>query len=160
MRLNLDDEKSGKNAMLKDPYASYQKVVPIQKAETNTKRNKSSSETFKRTQFPLTLAWACIVYKVQGVALNKTVVSLELLKQRTFAPGQVYVTLQCLTSLSKLNIPSVFDPKIIRANDLVLEQYEYLRKEKNFFHKNLFKKAVCCTVNNTWNVKKHFKFYR
>ena len=54
--LKLDDEKAGKNAMLKDPYAPKHKVVPIQKVETNIKINKISSETFKRTQFPLTLA--------------------------------------------------------------------------------------------------------
>ena len=29
--LKLDNEKAGKNTMLKDPYASKHKVVPIQK---------------------------------------------------------------------------------------------------------------------------------
>ena len=41
---------------LKDPYASKHKAVPVQKVEANIKINKISSETFKRTQFLLTLA--------------------------------------------------------------------------------------------------------
>ena len=156
--LKLDDEKASNNAMLKDPYASKQKIVPIQKIETNIKINKNSSETFKRTQFPLTLAWVCTVHKVPGLTLYKTVVSLELVKQITFSPGQIYVALSRSTFLSKLIILSDFDPKIIRATQLAIEQYEYLKKEKHliifFFHKE----AVCCTVKYKRNVKKHFKF--
>ena len=129
--LKLDDENAVKNAMLKDPYASKDKVIPIQKVAANIKINKSSSETFKRSQFPLTLAWACTtVHKVQGVTRQKTVVSLELVKQRTFLPGQIYVALSRSISLPKLNILSDFDPNIIGANQSALEQYEYLRKEK------------------------------
>ena len=47
----LDDEKVGKNPMIEDPYASKYKVLPVQKVEANIKTNKSSSETFNRTQF-------------------------------------------------------------------------------------------------------------
>ena len=42
--------------------------------------------------------------------------------------------------MSKLIILSDFDPKIIRANQVPLEQYEYLRK-KNFFKKDFFTKT-------------------
>ena len=55
--LKLDDEKADKNVLLKDSYASKHKVVPIQKVEANIKINKSSSETFNRTQLPLPLPW-------------------------------------------------------------------------------------------------------
>ena len=40
--LNLDDEKTGKNATLKDPYPSKHKVLAIQKVEANIKINKIS----------------------------------------------------------------------------------------------------------------------
>ena len=47
--LKLDDEKGGKNSILKDPYASKHTLVPIQEVEANIKTNKCSLETFKRT---------------------------------------------------------------------------------------------------------------
>ena len=53
----LDDQ----NAMLKNLYASNYKVVAIQRTEVNFIIRKNSSETFKRTQFSLTLAWVCKV---------------------------------------------------------------------------------------------------
>ena len=126
--LKLDDEKAGKNAILKDPYASKNKVVPIQKVVANINTNNISSKTLRRTQFPLTLAWVCTVHKVQGITSQKTAVSFKLVKQRTFSPGQIYVALSRSTSSSKLNIIPDFDSKILRANQVVLEQYEYLRK--------------------------------
>ena len=80
----------------------------------------------------MTLAWACTFHKVQGLTLlGSAVVLLELIKQRSFSPGQICVALSRSTSLSKLNILSNFDPKIIKPNHLALEHCEYLRKEKN-----------------------------
>ena len=58
-----------------------------------------------------------------------------MIKQRSFSPGQIYVALSRSASSSKLNIFSDFDPKIIKPNNLALEHYEYLTKEKNLFTK-------------------------
>ena len=52
--VKLDDQNAGKNAMSKDLYVSKYKVVLIQRIEANIIISKNSSETFKRTQFPLT----------------------------------------------------------------------------------------------------------
>ena len=147
--VKLDDQNAGKNKMSKDLYASNYKVVPIQRIEANIIISKHSSETFKRTQFPLTLVWACTVHKVQRLTLlNSTVVSLELIKQRSFSPGQIYVGLSRSTSLSKLNILSDFDPKIIKPNHLALEHYEYLRKEKNLFTQRSSLKKTFLALSN------------
>ena len=62
---------------------------------------------------------------IQGLTLlNSTAVSLELIMQRSFSPGQIYVALSCSTSLSKLNLLSNFDPKIIKPNHFALEHFE------------------------------------
>ena len=57
------------------------------------KSNKNSSFVINRTQFPLMLAWACTVLKVQGLSLSKIIVRFQLLKQQNFHFGQIYVAL-------------------------------------------------------------------
>ena len=52
--VNLDEQNAGINAILKDLYASNYKVMRIQRVKANIIISKNSSETFKRTQFPLT----------------------------------------------------------------------------------------------------------
>ena len=71
-----------------------------------------------------------------------------MIKQRSFSPGRIYVALSRSASLSKLNILSDFDPKIIKPNHLALEHYEYLRKEKNLFtQRSSLKKTFLALLN-------------
>ena len=50
--------------------------------------------------------------------------------------------------MSKLNIFSDFDPKIIKPNHLALEHSEYLRKEKNLFtQRSSLKKTFLALLN-------------
>ena len=56
----------------------------------------------KRTQFPLALSWGCTTHKEQGLSLDKVVISFNLLKQKKFNPGQMYVALSRVTSIEGL----------------------------------------------------------
>ncbi len=67
-----------------------------------------------RRQFPLCLAWACTIHKVQGATLEQIVVSM----QGRFQPGKAYVACSRVKTLQGLHILH-FDPKKISASKAV-----------------------------------------
>ena len=50
----------------------------------------SAFPVIKRNQFPLTLAWASTVCKVQGLSLEQGVIDFDLQKEKLFGPEQIY----------------------------------------------------------------------
>ena len=93
--VKFDDTHADMKKIDTDSFAKQHNWVPIEKAETSIviRVNKDSSPVIKRTKFPLILAWACTVHKVQGLSLDKAVVSFTLQKQRCFNNGQMHVAL-------------------------------------------------------------------
>ena len=71
--VKFDDNEAGKNAINKctNPFARQNQVVPIEPVLTRIKvrPGKASSPEIQRTQFPITLAWACTVHKVLAVSI-------------------------------------------------------------------------------------------
>ena len=92
--------------------------MPIERYETEIKINmkRASFPYIRRTQFPLTLAWACIIHKIQGLTINVGVVGFELNKQKVFNQGQMYTALSRITSLSGLFLAGHFNKSSIRAD--------------------------------------------
>lgn len=83
-----------------------------------------SSPQIQRIQFPITLAYACTVHKVQGLTLNKIVISFNLHKQRTLNYGQIYVAIRHSKTLQGLLIPGETNHNYVRANTKVHTEYE------------------------------------
>ena len=116
--MKSDNCKAGLKKMNNDNFTRQHLWVPIEKTtvDIRIKSNKNSFPVFKRTQFPLMLAWTCTVPKVQGLSFNKEVVSFQLLKQRNFQYGLIYVFLSRVSSLEGLYILGSFNLKSIRAS--------------------------------------------
>lgn len=130
--VKFDDERAGRITTDKsaDSYATINNVVPIVPVLVKIKirPGKPSSPEMQRIQFPLTLAWACTVHKVQALTLENIVVSFNLFKQRSFNYGQAYVALSRATSLSGLHILGNVQSKHIRADPRVHKEYQRLRE--------------------------------
>ncbi|XP_057302735.1 ATP-dependent DNA helicase PIF1-like [Hydractinia symbiolongicarpus] len=128
--LRVEDKSTGVKAMRTDPYALQENVTPVSRIEKEIKFNKQNltSPTIKRMQFPLMLSWACTVHKIQGKTFCKIVVCFDLIKQRAFHSGQIYVALSLVTSLEGLYLRGTFSRSAIKSDTLATEQYNYIRE--------------------------------
>ena len=106
------------------------------------------------------MAWACTVHKVQGLTLNKIVISFELFKQRSFNYGQIYVALSRATSLQGLYVLGKLEHKHIKADPRVIKEYERLRntsllKENANFQVQADDPIISIVLLNIRSLRKH-----
>jgi hypothetical protein len=66
-------------------------------------------------QYPVRLAWAVTIHKSQGLTFERAIIDAG----QSFAPGQVYVALSRLTSLSGLVLASPITPAAIHTEDRI-----------------------------------------
>ena len=135
--VKFDDPKAGSN-LINESYHRFARdhnLVPIEQIEATIKLSKclSTSPCIKRIQFPLTLSWASTIHKVQGLTVDKLVVSFNLLNQRSFSYGQLYVALSRVTKLSGLFIIGTISMLQIKVDKRVTEKYEQLRAYSDSF---------------------------
>jgi len=87
------------------------KVVPIFRS---TREFIRSSKPHRRTQFPLTVAYAITIHKSQGLTVEKAVLNLV---EKDFAPGLAYVGVSRVKSLDGLMFEESFDLSRFRSKE-------------------------------------------
>ena len=123
--VEFDNQDIGRKAKQESHFKQdYPTAVPISRVESRFNIGNRNAISACRRQFPLVLAWATTIHKVQGLTTDKIVVSF----QGAFSAGQAYVALSRVKKLNGLHILD-FDAKKIRVNEEVNEEMDRLRKQ-------------------------------
>ena len=123
--VEFDNQEIGRRAKQESHFKQdYPTAVPISRVESRFNIGNRNAISACRRQFPLVLAWATTIHKVQGLTTDNIVVSF----QGAFSAGQAYVALSRVKNLNGLHILD-FDPKTIRVNAEVKEEMDRLRDQ-------------------------------
>ena len=121
--VSFDNPNVGRVAMRSNQSTEHNNAVPLKKHEiTFLAKNKRGSE-ITRVQFPLTLAWATTIHKVQGLTLDKIVFDMQ--NGNKFNAGQAYVTFSRVKTLKGLHLLN-FEPSAIKASTKVCNEMSRL----------------------------------
>ena len=135
--VNLDMEKgiyNGSQGTIKEIITFNEKVIQIlvlfdNGEEKAIDRYIWQSEIFPClgvSQFPLVLAWAITIHKIQGATLDKAIVDCG---NNVFECGQTYVALSRIRSLSGLYLTGLNMEKI-KVNEKVVEFYNKIEQQQ------------------------------
>ena len=102
-------------------------TIEICKTEISIKKG-SALPSIKRPQFPLTLAWASTVHKVEGLSLEQGDTDFDLQNQKSFAPGKMYIALSRLKTYNNLYCLGEFTKSAIKVDKDALLEYKRLKQ--------------------------------
>ena len=129
--VKFNDTMTGLQSIRTDKFAFENKAVPIHRIEAKIPITSSCpTPAIIITQFPLVLAYACTVHKVQGLTLPSAVISFDLIKQKKFNYGQIYVALSRVKSFSNLYVQGTPDKSAATFDIQVSKEYGKLRRDK------------------------------
>ena len=134
----FDNEKVGcglteKNPNSTIPFGSV-KLMPYKEALDPVEQERKGGI---RRQFPLKLSWPCTIHKVQGLTVDKIVISMKSM----FESGHAYVAFSRVTNMEGLYLLDFDADKIYRnegvAQDLVQMEPLQLPKSLDCSHDGL-----------------------
>ena len=121
--IKFDHPRVGATAIAKSHYRDQHRgAVPISRHEAVFNIGRNKTVEVSRRQFPLVLAWATTIHKVQGLTLDQIVVDM---KGHAFSAGQAYVAFSRVKSLEGLFIKN-FNPTSIKVSAPVVAEMERL----------------------------------
>ena len=124
--VKFDNDHVGLKAIQSSPYrATYTHAIPIAKHEVVFPAKGKKGSEITRFQFPLMLAWATTIHKVQRLTLDKIVVDM---KGGHYSPGQAYVAFSRVKTLQGLHVLN-FNPKAIKASSDVQNEMTRLNNK-------------------------------
>ena len=133
--------------------------VAFEKCETEIPIKKgSASPSIKRTQFPLTLAWASTVHRVEGLSLEQGVIDFDLRKQKSLGLDQIYTALSRVKTYDNLYCIGEFKKSAIKATKDALIEHERLKQNDLFStikRNTISNNTIAILVHNVRSLLKH-----
>ena len=122
--VTFENPDVGINAKSKSKFKKeYPSAVPLERHGTNFLLSKGVE--ISRTQFPLTLAWACTIHSVQGLTVDNIVVNMDDM----FDYAHAYVAFSRVRTIQGLQILGKYDPTKIRADSKVTKEMQRLQEK-------------------------------